>query len=112
MCGVPDVMHCFEIHTGSVQYLVGEDPLCGRPAAQDSGVGAHLAKSWETSIRQALMPVASNASKTDNQTSSLLLYLIEVSTLCQSVHMFYKCFRTVQLRLIQNVIRKLLEFQF
>ncbi|XP_054290334.1 serine/threonine-protein kinase D1-like [Macrosteles quadrilineatus] len=62
-----DVMHCFEIHTSNVQYLVGEDPLYGRsvPNIQlpppDSGVGAHLAKSWETSIRHALMPVASNA---------------------------------------------------
>lgn len=62
-----DVMHCFEIRTANIDYFVGEDPLYGRrdssvalPPA-DSGVGAHLAKSWETSIRQALMPVAANA---------------------------------------------------
>lgn len=62
-------MHCFEIRTANIDYFVGEDPLYGRrdssvalPPA-DSGVGAHLAKSWETSIRQALMPVAANASK-------------------------------------------------
>lgn len=60
-----EVMHCFEIRTANIDYFVGEDPMFGReeqdiqlPPAE-SGVGAHLAKSWETSIRQALMPVAS-----------------------------------------------------
>lgn len=37
----------------------------------ESGVGAHLAKTWETSIRQALMPVLSNTSM------SCLLYVFE-----------------------------------
>lgn len=62
-------MHCFEMRTANIDYFVGEDPLFGReeqdiqlPPAE-SGVGAHLAKSWETSIRQALMPVASNTSE-------------------------------------------------
>lgn len=61
-------MHCFEIRTENITYFVGEDPLYGGcdssvalPPA-DSGVGAHLAKSWETSIRQARMPVAANTS--------------------------------------------------
>lgn len=63
-------MHCFELRTASVDYYVGEDPLYGQKDATgvtlppaDSGVGAHLAKSWETSIRQALMPVTSHPSK-------------------------------------------------
>lgn len=64
-------MHCFEIRTANIDYFVGEDPLFGHAQRGDtslalpppeSGVGAHLARSWETSIRQALMPVASNAS--------------------------------------------------
>ncbi|XP_021940164.1 serine/threonine-protein kinase D3 [Zootermopsis nevadensis] len=62
-----DVMHCFELRTANVDYYVGEDPLYGQKDASritlppaDSGVGAHLAKSWETSIRQALMPVTSH----------------------------------------------------
>lgn len=57
------------MRTANIDYFVGEDPLFGReeqdiqlPPAE-SGVGAHLAKSWETSIRQALMPVASNTSE-------------------------------------------------
>ncbi|KAJ9597767.1 hypothetical protein L9F63_011375, partial [Diploptera punctata] len=61
------VMHCFELRTANVDYYVGEDPLYGQkdttgialPPA-DSGIGAHLAKSWETSIRQALMPITSH----------------------------------------------------
>ncbi|XP_063222839.1 serine/threonine-protein kinase D1 [Bacillus rossius redtenbacheri] len=69
-----DVMHCFELRTANVDYYVGEDPLYGLKEGvsssnnlppQDSGVGAHLAKSWETCIRQALMPVTSNT-KTDD----------------------------------------------
>ena len=62
------VKHCFELHTSSnVIYYVGQDPLCDLinstnlelPSA-DSGVGAYLARSWETSIRQALMPLSKN----------------------------------------------------
>ncbi|XP_039283018.1 serine/threonine-protein kinase D3 [Nilaparvata lugens] len=62
-----DVMHCFELRTANVDYFVGEDPYFGRKEGTpinlpppESGIGAHLAKSWETSIRQALMPVAPN----------------------------------------------------
>ncbi|KAJ4440673.1 hypothetical protein ANN_08821 [Periplaneta americana] len=61
------VMHCFELRTANVDYFVGEDPLYGQKDATsvtlshaDTGVGAHLAKSWETSIRQALMPVTTH----------------------------------------------------
>lgn len=58
-------MHCFELRTLNVDYMVGADPLIhltgnlGSAALPppDSGVGAYLAKSWETAIRQALMPV-------------------------------------------------------
>ncbi|RZF33878.1 hypothetical protein LSTR_LSTR009902 [Laodelphax striatellus] len=67
-----DVMHCFELRTANVDYFVGEDPYFGRKEGTainlpptESGIGAHLAKSWETSIRQALMPVAANTSKTE-----------------------------------------------
>ena len=67
---VAEVMHCFELRTANVDYFVGEDPLHGQkdstgialPPA-DSGIGAHLAKSWETSIRQALMPITSHSSE-------------------------------------------------
>lgn len=56
-------MHCFELRTANVDYYVGEDPLhegaTGQLPPQESGIGAHLARSWETSIRQALMPVTS-----------------------------------------------------
>lgn len=62
-------MHCFEIRTTNVDYFVGQDPLHGLQEGcsvtlppPDSGVGAYLAKSWETSIRQALMPVTASAS--------------------------------------------------
>ncbi|PSN49780.1 Serine/threonine-protein kinase D1 [Blattella germanica] len=61
------VMHCFELRTANVDYFVGEDPLYGQKDTTgialpppDCGIGAHLAKSWETSIRQALMPVTSH----------------------------------------------------
>lgn len=66
-----DVMHCFEIRTVNVDYFVGQDPLHILQEATsvtlpppDSGIGAYLARSWETSIRQALMPVTANTSKT------------------------------------------------
>ncbi|CAL8111585.1 unnamed protein product [Orchesella dallaii] len=59
-----DVMHCFEIRTANLDYFVGEDPLFGTRDStkitmppQETGIGSHLAKSWETAIRQALMPV-------------------------------------------------------
>ncbi len=57
-------MHCFEIRTANLDYFVGEDPLFGTKdptkitmPPQETGIGSHLAKSWETAIRQALMPV-------------------------------------------------------
>lgn len=60
--------HCFQIRTANIDYYVGQDPLLaykvGEPLVlppPDSGIGAHLAKSWETAIRQALMPVTSNS---------------------------------------------------
>lgn len=58
--------HCFQIRTANIDYYVGQDPLLTYKAGEplvlpppDSGIGAHLAKSWETAIRQALMPVTS-----------------------------------------------------
>lgn len=56
--------HCFTIRTTNVDYFVGQDPLLSYKVGEpllippaDSGVGAHLAKSWEVTIRQAMMPV-------------------------------------------------------
>lgn len=69
-CIQGDAMHCFELHTSTISYYVGEDTMYTQGMrdlpAVESGVGAHLAKSWETSIRQALMPVLSNTSKAES----------------------------------------------
>ncbi|KAF4529537.1 hypothetical protein B566_EDAN014383 [Ephemera danica] len=68
-----DVMHCFELRTANVDYFVGEDPLFISQGAAafslpppESGVGAHLACSWETAVRQALMPVTSQPSQSSS----------------------------------------------
>lgn len=65
-----EIMHCFEIRTANIDYFVGQDPLYNLQDGNmvnlpppDSGVGAYLAKSWESSIRQAIVPVQANASK-------------------------------------------------
>ncbi|XP_058128242.1 serine/threonine-protein kinase D1 [Anopheles coustani] len=67
-----EVLHCFEIRTATVDYYVGQDPLYNvkHPAdpmlalpPPDSGIGAYLAKSWETAIRQALMPVQTGTAR-------------------------------------------------
>lgn len=73
-----DVLHCFELKTGNLDYYVGQDPLYNLKENEamvnlpppESGIGAYLAKSWETSIRQALMPVTSNRSSSDSSNSS------------------------------------------
>ncbi|XP_040172323.1 serine/threonine-protein kinase D3 [Anopheles arabiensis] len=68
-----EVLHCFEIRTAAVDYYVGQDPLYNMKhhadpvlalPPPDSGVGAYLAKSWETAIRQALMPVQTGTGRT------------------------------------------------
>lgn len=71
--------HCFLIRTTNVDYFVGQDPLLtykvGEPLLlppPDSGIGAHLAKSWETTIRQALMPVTSNRKSLNNYFANTL----------------------------------------
>lgn len=60
-----DVRHCFEIRTANLDYFVGLDPISeGEELILppcNSGVGAYIARSWETEIRQALMPVTSNS---------------------------------------------------
>ncbi|XP_023248530.1 serine/threonine-protein kinase D1 isoform X2 [Copidosoma floridanum] len=60
-------MHCFELSTTNIDYYVGEDLSYGyergQPPPPESGVGAHLARSWETSIRQALMPVTTSTNQ-------------------------------------------------
>ncbi|GLV43331.1 Protein Kinase D [Carabus blaptoides fortunei] len=67
-----EVMHCFELRTTNIDYFVGQDPLYKLRDGDtvilpppDSGIGAYLAKSWETSIRQALMPVTNTAKGDD-----------------------------------------------
>ncbi|CAL1570495.1 unnamed protein product [Knipowitschia caucasica] len=67
--------HCFELITGAMSYFVGEDPNTASSlplsdpqpvpktppspsqVAPNSGIGREVAKSWESAIRQALMPV-------------------------------------------------------
>lgn len=61
-----DVRHCFEIRTATVDYFVGLDPLVADGDEMilppcSSGVGAYIARSWETEIRQSLMPVTSTS---------------------------------------------------
>ncbi|XP_018321505.1 serine/threonine-protein kinase D3 [Agrilus planipennis] len=70
------IMHCFEIRTPNVDYFVGQDLLCDFQTDKtvnlpppDSGIGAYLAKSWETAIRQALLPVTANL-RTEPSTDS------------------------------------------
>ena len=63
-------MHCFELRTLNVDYYIGEDPNFGKkensnvasalPQALETGLGIHLAKSWEAAIRQVLLPLTSN----------------------------------------------------
>ncbi|XP_065167043.1 serine/threonine-protein kinase D3 isoform X2 [Atheta coriaria] len=63
-----EVMHCFELRTANIDYFVGQDPLHELQEnggnvtlpPPDSGIGAYLARSWETSIRQALIPINAN----------------------------------------------------
>lgn len=60
--------HCFEIVTSTIRYFVGEDtnpsqlpsvtvPTSPNSVVSSSGVGQEVAKAWERTIRQALMPV-------------------------------------------------------
>ncbi|GBP49881.1 hypothetical protein EVAR_83831_1 [Eumeta japonica] len=76
-----DVMHCFELRTANVDYMVGVDPLTpvsgtGAGAGSsaplplpNSGVGAYLARSWETAIRHALLPVTHAQPSTSSSSS-------------------------------------------
>lgn len=62
-------MHCFELRTTNVDYYVGEDVSASKQdgscsmSSSESGFGAHLAKTWENTIRQALMPVQTTGSE-------------------------------------------------
>ncbi|XP_017872378.1 PREDICTED: serine/threonine-protein kinase D1 [Drosophila arizonae] len=60
----PNANYCFELCTANLSYYVGQDPQQGVDEQQavrlpppDSGIGTDIAKSWETSIRQAFMHV-------------------------------------------------------
>ncbi|XP_066588037.1 serine/threonine-protein kinase D1 isoform X2 [Prorops nasuta] len=65
-------MHCFELKTATIDYYVGEDPSYGdnytQVSSPESGIGAYVARSWETSIRQALMPVTASHSNQEQLT--------------------------------------------
>ncbi|KAJ8672906.1 hypothetical protein QAD02_004167 [Eretmocerus hayati] len=84
-----ETMHCFELRTANIDYFVGED-LChgserGALPAPESGIGAHLARSWETSIRQALMPVTSASSSQDSESSEPEENVTDMSQLYQII---------------------------
>ncbi|XP_065342030.1 serine/threonine-protein kinase D3 isoform X2 [Cloeon dipterum] len=86
-----EFMHCFELRTANVDYFVGEDLLFNAPGTTmppaDSGIGAHLAKSWETTIRQALMPVTSQASNPSESSSGS-----EKEENIMDIHQIYQIF--------------------
>ncbi|XP_037046923.1 serine/threonine-protein kinase D3 isoform X2 [Bradysia coprophila] len=70
--------HCFQIRTANIDYYVGQDPLLTYKAGEplvlpppDSGIGAHLAKSWETAIRQAMMPVTRTSSEAEENVQDI-----------------------------------------
>lgn len=57
--------YCFELRTNDIIYYIGQDPLVGvkeehavRLPPPESGIGSDIAKSWETSIKQAFMHVS------------------------------------------------------
>ncbi|XP_014247256.1 serine/threonine-protein kinase D1 [Cimex lectularius] len=64
-CGdlLPDPKHCFEIKTSQVDYYVGEE----MNYSSNGDCGSHMAKSWETAIRHALMPVTPPPSTSENE---------------------------------------------
>lgn len=72
------IPHCFELKTANVDYYVGQDPLYNLRENEamvnlpppESGVGAYLAKSWETTIRQALLPVTSSTRSSSDSSSN------------------------------------------
>nr|XP_023021930.1 serine/threonine-protein kinase D3 [Leptinotarsa decemlineata]XP_023021931.1 serine/threonine-protein kinase D3 [Leptinotarsa decemlineata] len=71
-----EYMHCFEVRTANIDYFVGQDPLYDLQDGTlvnlpppDSGVGAYLAKSWESTIRQAIVPVQANAKHEETSAS-------------------------------------------
>ncbi|XP_059475942.1 serine/threonine-protein kinase D1 isoform X2 [Neocloeon triangulifer] len=86
-----EFMHCFELRTANVDYYVGEDPLFTAPGTSmppaDSGIGSHVARSWETSIRQALMPVTSQASNLSESSSGS-----EKEERITDIHQIYQIF--------------------
>lgn len=56
--------YCFELKLAALSYFVGQDPLAGvreeqavRLPPPESGIGTDIAKSWETSIKQAYIHV-------------------------------------------------------
>lgn len=96
-----DVMHCFELRTANVDYYIGEDPMYGSfepgrmvlPPSGESGVGAHLAKSWETAIRQALMPVTPQNQQAHSSSKPAMDMNSEKEELaCTDISLLYQIF--------------------
>ncbi|CAG9764072.1 unnamed protein product [Ceutorhynchus assimilis] len=85
-----DAMHCFEIRTANIDYFVGQDPLYDLQDGNgvnlpppDSGVGAYLAKSWETTIRQAMLPVTANSGKPEEVSTQSEEQITDMSQIYQ-----------------------------
>lgn len=69
--------YCFQIRTTNVDFFVGQHTPSNTTrdtqmmASPISGIGAHLAKSWETTIRQAMMPIINNSKLIFDTTSEI-----------------------------------------
>jgi len=84
---ISDVMHCFEIRTANLDYFIGEDPLYGQKdpskiqlPSPDSGIGAHLAKTWENAIRLHCMAEIMKGKVSFLQQAKGLIMLISLKT--------------------------------
>lgn len=98
-----DLNFCFEIRTPSVNYYVGQDPclLGGQREEQlvrlpppDSGIGTDIAKSWETTIKQAYIHVT-NTRKYKTNNAQCTLYVFSFMSL---MFLFYKNYRMLRVR--------------
>ncbi|XP_072152360.1 serine/threonine-protein kinase D3 [Bemisia tabaci] len=79
-----EVSHCFELHTASVDYMVGDNTYDDSSFCAENGVGCNLAKSWEAAIRQALTPLPTSTSTSTSEESSDALELVtDISQLYQ-----------------------------
>ena len=73
------INYVFEIHCGETVYYVGENPDVGAPSnvyrgrmcSMRSGTGLEQARSWETAIRQARLPLTTRPSANEPSVSAL-----------------------------------------